>query len=249
MRSSSAAAPTASPPRDALPRRGRKVAGARSGVRSRRRRAHRRIRAGLRDQRGRPSAQSCSTPGSSTGFDLASHGLAYAATISRRRRCRQPAIIWRSTAPMARRYRGSIADADQAAWRELRAKLLRFAAVLRPVQGNGAAAPRRSGRPRSAEAWQARPQDQAARPRRPARIPAPDPDQRRRCAGRRTDGRAAEGCGRLRRGAGRASGSALAQLAAASATIASPDSRGRLQAVWPCRAAAWALSQLRWPRP
>ncbi len=54
--------------------------------------------------------------------------------IFQQRHCHPPAIISCCKAITARRSSGSLSEADRASWNELRQKLMRFAAVLRPFK-------------------------------------------------------------------------------------------------------------------
>ena len=68
------------------------------------------------------------------GLDLARHGLAYAARGLATTALSASGDHLLLAGPFGARIEGSLADADRTAWAALRAKLLRFAAVLRPFK-------------------------------------------------------------------------------------------------------------------
>ena len=167
----------------------------------------------------------------------------------RRLRCRRtddPLMLPGAYGESARRRR---VRAEQAAWKELRAQLFRYAGILKPFLS------RRPPDLARHVAWRdagARPDGagaEAARQGRHARLPARAPDERRRPARRAAHRRPAEGPARLRRGARQPSRPALADLAARPLLPPGRRDRRRARRADRCRRAAWARSSRRSPPP
>ena len=74
----------------------------------------------------------CSTAASSSGLDLKAHGLAYAATNIATTALSPSGDHLKLDGAYGETLTGKIFQSDHVAWRELRARLMRFASVLGP---------------------------------------------------------------------------------------------------------------------
>ena len=115
------------------------------------------------------------------GLDLKAHGLSYAASNIATTALSSSGDHLKLDGAYGEVLTGKIDHSEQAAWRELRARLMRFASVLGPFKEM---TPPRLGAVNRDLLTLGRfgLKIKGLRPRRHARVPAPHPHQRRRCA-------------------------------------------------------------------
>ena len=125
-----------------LAKSGRKVLVLEAAARARRRGAHARNSRRASRVSHRPSAQPAASRGDQGARPRPARAAARASSCRRASRCPPTASRWSCTAPMARGWTAR-RPAEQTAWTELRAQLIRYAGILKPLLDAPAARPRR----------------------------------------------------------------------------------------------------------